>query len=362
MKEIISDRQGIILIVLFLLGSTIVIGVSTAAKEDYWIAIIIAFLTFLPVVFVYGRLLTLYPEKNLYEILEAIFGKIFGRIMGLLFIWYSLHLGSMVLYNFSAFINTVGLPETPIIAPSVFFMLLCVYGVKLGIEVIGKWGQFYVSILILIGLIIALLSIPNFKLDHVRPVLASGFKPIMKTSIDVISFPLSESVLFMAILSSLQKKASYYKVYLSGIVFGTLLILVVSTVNILVLGSYIKSLNFYDTYITTARISIGDFIQRIEILVSVAFCIAGFAKISICLMSAAKGISKLLNLNNYRLFVLPCALMIINLSYIDFQDIIDNQRFVADVYPYYAILINIIVPIFIFMTAEIKQRILKANK
>lgn len=356
MKEIISDRQGIILLILFILGSTIVLGVGTKAQQDVWIAIILGLLMFLPIIIVYGRLLTLFPEKDLYEILEVLFGRIAGRIISILYIWYSIHLGAMVLFNFSAFINVVGLPETPRIVPSICFMILCVYGVKLGVEVISRWGEFFITILFIIGAIIALLSIPNFKLDNIRPILSDGIKPVILGAIDVLSFPLSETVVFIAIFSSLQKKASYYKVYVTGVALGTLLVLAIATVNILVLGSYIKSLNYFNTYVTTARISIGDFIQRIEILVSVAFLVAGFIKISMCLMSAVKGINKLLNLKDYRSIVIPVALLMLNLSFFVYEDVMDNQRFVAEVYPYYAILVNVIVPVIILGAAELKVR------
>jgi spore germination protein KB len=356
MKEIISDRQGVILLILFILGSSVVIGVGVEAGRDVWIAILLGLAISLPIIFVYARLLTLFPEKDLYEILEVLFGKVVGRLITILYIWYSIHLGAMVLYNFSSFINVVGLPETPRLVPSVCFMLLCVYGVKLGIEVIGRWGEFFITILLTIAVIIALLSTPNFKLDHIMPILSNGIKPVMKGVIDVFSFPISETIVFMAILSSLQKKTSYYKVYMTGISLGILLLLAVAIVNTLVLGSYIKSLNYFTTYVTTARISIGDFVQRIEILVSIAFLVAGFVKISMCLLSAAKGISKLLKINDYRFIVIPTALIILNLSFFVYEDIMDTQRFVSKVYPYYAILINAIVPIFILIVAEIKIR------
>lgn len=356
MKEFISDRQGIILLILFILGSSVVIGVGVEAGRDVWIAVLLGLAISLPIIFVYARLLTLFPGKDLYEILEVLFGKVVGRLVTILYIWYSMHLGALVLYNFSSFINVVGLPETPRLVPSICFMILCIYGVKLGIEVIGRWGEFFITILITIAVIIGLLSTPNFELDHIRPVLSNGIKPVMKGAIDVFSFPLSETIVFMAIFSSLQKKASYYKVYMIGVSLGILLLLGVVIVNTLVLGPYIKSLNYFTTYVTTARINIGDFIQRIEILISIAFLVAGFVKISMCLLSAARGVSKLLNLNDYRVIVIPISMIILNLSFFVYEDIMDSQRFTSKVYPYYAILINAIVPITIFIAAEIKIR------
>ena len=63
-KEIITNKQGISIIVLFILGSSIVLSPGGGAKQDAWIAIIIALLIALPSVFVYSRLLSIYPEKN----------------------------------------------------------------------------------------------------------------------------------------------------------------------------------------------------------------------------------------------------------------------------------------------------------
>lgn len=354
MKEIISDRQGIILLILYILGSSVVIGTGIEAKQDMWIAIILGFIVSIPIISVYARLLKLFPEKDLYEILEVIFGKIVGRLIAILYIWYSIHLGALVLDNFSSFINVVGLPETPRLVTSACFMILCAYGVKQGVEVIGRWGQFFITVLLLIAVVIVLLSTQNFKLDNIRPVLANGIKPVMKGTLSVFAFPFSETIVFTAILSSLQKKASCYKVYITGAALGTLFLVVISIMNILVLGPYIISLNYFTTYVTTARISIGDFIQRIEILVSVAFLVTGFIKISMCLLSAAKGVKNILNFNDYRFIVNPMALMILNLSFFVYEDIMDTQSFVSKVYPYYAILINGIVPIVILIAGEIK--------
>lgn len=356
MKEIISDRQGIILLILFVLGSSLIVGTMGEAKQDSWIAVLMGLVITLPVIFVYARLLTLFPGKDLYEILEIVFGKVIGKLIAILYIWYSIHLGAMVLYNFSSFINIVGLPETPRVVPSICFMILCVYGVKLGIEVMGRWGEFFITILLVIAVIIALLSTPNFNLDNIRPVLSNGMKPIMNGALATFAFPLSETVVFLGLFSSLQKNASRYKVYIMGLAAGTLLLFAITIMNTLVLGTYFKSLTYFITYITTARISIGNFIQRIEILVSVAFLVAGFVKISICLMSAARGISKLLNFNDYRLIVIPIALILLNLSFFVYEDLMDSQRFVANVYPYYTILINALGPIGILIMAEFKIR------
>ena len=41
-NEMISERQGIVLIIMFIVGSTFLIGSGGIAKQDAWISIIIA--------------------------------------------------------------------------------------------------------------------------------------------------------------------------------------------------------------------------------------------------------------------------------------------------------------------------------
>lgn len=47
-KEVISDKQGINLVILFIMGSTLVIGTGAEAGKDSWLAIIIAIIFSFP--------------------------------------------------------------------------------------------------------------------------------------------------------------------------------------------------------------------------------------------------------------------------------------------------------------------------
>ena len=88
-NEAISERQGAILIILFILGSVLLIGSGGTAKQDAWISIIIAILVSSIVLLMYSRILSLYPGKDLFDILQIVMGKVLGKIISLLMIWYS---------------------------------------------------------------------------------------------------------------------------------------------------------------------------------------------------------------------------------------------------------------------------------
>ena len=127
--------------------------------------------------------------------------------------------------------------------------------------------------------------------------------------------------------------------------------------NLLVLGSKSAAISLFPTYETLSIIKIGEVFQRIEILAATGFIIAVFLKLSILLLAACKGISKILNLKDYRTIVFPVALMICNFSYFSFVNVAIFHDWTFKVFPYYSSIFEIIIPIIILITIEIKIRI-----
>jgi len=94
-NEAISERQGIILIILFILGNSLLIGAGGQAKQDAWIAIIISILWSIILLLMFSRILSLYPGKDLFDILQIVMGKIIGKIVSILMIWFAFHFGTL---------------------------------------------------------------------------------------------------------------------------------------------------------------------------------------------------------------------------------------------------------------------------
>lgn len=142
-RQIISNSQGICIMSMFLIGTSIVLEVAKNAKQDAWISIALGIIMSLPMIVVYSKLLNNFPEKDLYDIFQYVFGKKIGKVISVLFIWYVFHLGALVIRVFSEFVNVVSLPETPQSIFAIFLGLLCIWTVKSGIEVLGRLAMFF---------------------------------------------------------------------------------------------------------------------------------------------------------------------------------------------------------------------------
>ncbi|WP_340147249.1 GerAB/ArcD/ProY family transporter [Ruminiclostridium josui] len=64
LKEQISDKEGIILLLMFIIGTTMIIGAGGNAKNDAWISAILATVFFIPMLLIYSRLLFDFSRKR----------------------------------------------------------------------------------------------------------------------------------------------------------------------------------------------------------------------------------------------------------------------------------------------------------
>ncbi|MDF2686928.1 MAG: spore gernimation protein [Clostridia bacterium] len=354
-KEVINDKEAICLFTAFIFGSSLILGVGGSAKNDAWLAVITGIIMSVPILLVYIRLLSLYPGKDLFDILILTFGKIIGRIVAVFYILYSFSLGGLVFRNYGEFINTVALPETPLFVTILSLGLLSIIAVRLGIEVMGRTAALFLPIILLILAVVQLLVLPEVHFNYLKPVLAEGIGPVLMGGFKVFSFPFAETVLLIGVFSSLKTKKSPFKVFYWGILISVITIMILTVRNTGVLGNMADKL-YFPAYEAVSRINIGDFLQRMEVTVSFVFFISVFVKSSVCLLVTSKGIAKMFNLKDYRSIVIQTGFLMIYFSYTFYDNIMEMKYWADKVYPYYVFPVQVILPIIIWITAEIKSR------
>jgi spore germination protein KB len=335
------------------MGTTFVVSGQHKVKQDAWIAILIALLMSLPLIFIYGRLLRLFPNKNLFDIVEKVFGKVIGKIIILLYTFYFFHLGSLVIRNVTEFVQVVSFPETPQFFVALSLGILSIYMAKSGIEVLGRWTEFILPFLLFVLMVTILLSTSKFNFSNLQPVLYNGWKPVISNAFSIFFFPLGEIVIFTSLFDSLKSKNSAFKIYLLSLVIGSAIIFIVYIRNILVLGIPNLSQMYFPSYYSVSLINIGEFIQRIEVIISIVFILSGFAKTSVCLLTASIGVSKLFKLPDYKQICAPVCFLMINLSIVIYSSTMEMFEWI-EVYEYYASLFQIIFPLIALITARIR--------
>ena len=356
-KEVISTRQGIKMAILFLFGSTLIMGTGGAPGRDMWISTLAAVIATVPVYMIYARILSLFPGKDLFEILEHNFGKAIGKLMGIVFVWFAFHLGALVMRNIGEFIFTESLTQTPMIAPMIGFALLCIWGAKAGVETIAKCADYFILFVMVLLVVYSLLAIPIMDVENVPPIMGKGLLSSLKGTFSAFSYPFGEALVLMYIFSSIKEKKATYRIFLMALLVAGITISFIALRNIMILGPFTLKSVYFPAYTAITRINIGNFLQRIEVGVTIVFLLCGFMKTSICLLGATKGLGRILGFDDYRILVTPVGLLMLNLSYIIYGSIMEMYDWAFKIWPYYAFIFEAVLPVFIWIFIEVKEKL-----
>jgi spore germination protein (amino acid permease) len=355
MNPKITEKQIQATIIMFWLGSLVVIGIDPQSKQDSWIASLLAGIMILPLLFLYIRLTSLYPGKNLFEILIQIFGKVFGRILIFIYVFFSIHLGGIILKVFSTFVHILNMPETPEPAILFFIILLSVWTVKSGPENIGRMSKYTFPIIVVSVAATFMAGAKDMDIGNLKPIMNTDLKTLLGSAFSLCVLPLGEAFLCLSFFSSLDPQTKPYRFFFKALIWTLVIVIVVNLRNILILGFPSATMFYFPSYETVGIISIGDFFSRAEVLIGINLMLAGFIKVAVCLYSSSLGLAKLLNAADQKLYVVPCALLMVTLAGILYENTVEWVEWIP-VYEIYAIPFQIIFPIIILIGAEIKAR------
>jgi len=313
----IGGRQFTVLVFMYTTGSSLLLAPSlltSSAKQDAWLAAIFGVGVGLLLAYLYQTLGNLYPNMTLVEYSEEILGKWIGKAVSLLFFTFIFFLAAFVLRNIGDFITTQIMPETPIQSIHILFLIVVMMGTRLGIEPLARSAEILFPWFIVLFLLLVIFVSPQMELQKIQPVLEEGVTPVLKASLPFISFPFLELIIFLMILPYVNRSKEAGKAFLMGTWMGGAVIIILTTLAILILGTDLTTRNLYPSYALAKKINIGDFIQRIEAIVAGMWFISIFFKLTICFYASTLSLAQILKLKEYRILVFPLGLILLALS------------------------------------------------
>lgn len=351
----VSIAQAVSLYVLMIIGTSVIVGPDSSAKQDTWVAVLIGLVASLPFLLMQIRLYRLFPDQTMEQIIVHVLGKAFGKVIMVSFAIYSISLGAMVSRNISEFIETVSMPRTPQYFLEIAMVLLAIWSAKSGLTTMGRCAFYGVFPIAMIVILPAAIGLPDMKVEHILPVFATDFKTMSSAAFSFMSFPFMETLILGTQLYQLRKGQNHYKALYIGILIGGLLLALINVRNIAILGPIINSVMVFPGYDAVSVIQLGDFFTRFEAVATASLILCSFMKMSICLLVASKGVAFSLGVKDYRDVVVAVAMVILLLSSYMYDNIMQMLQFAAS-YRYYALPLQILSPLVLWIVAEIKVK------
>ncbi|MFW6035918.1 MAG: GerAB/ArcD/ProY family transporter [Halothermotrichaceae bacterium] len=353
-KVRISKYQLIMMVLGFMYG--VVINPAASAKQDGWLVIILTTFAAVPVVFLFVYISLLNPEKNLLEILKRHFGKYVGSIIGLLYVWYFLHLAAIVIRNFGDFVVITIFPETPVLAVIIAMAVVIAFAVRKGLEVMARSTEILiifvpVSVIIITSLMLGSVDIKNWK-----PFLEKGIIPVLKVVKTLIGFPVGELVIFLMIFPALNDKKKLLKSTLIGVFSVGLIFFIVNVRDLFVLGADMYSRSTFPSALAIRLIPKVN----LDPFYLVSLLLGGSLKVAICIYAAVKGLAEIFSIDNYKPFVLPMTALMVALSIWLYESFFEVTTWSEKNYFAYAFPFEFIIPIILLLMSIYKKY--KSNK
>jgi spore germination protein KB len=364
-QEKISRFQLFYLIVGYVLGTAIILGLGAEVKQDAWIFILVGMLFGMILLSIYMQLSAFYPDDTLVQMIPKIIGKYLSYPIILLYILHFTYSAARACRELGDLLASTILTETPLIVIIGSFMVLMIYCLRGGVETLCRMSEvvFPVYIFALMLIWILLFSIKGFDVNNLAPVLANGVKSVIKKTFPyAINFPFGETVVFMMFFPFLNNKKNIKKIGLSAILMGGILLTVNSIMMLSVLGPEIYSNNIFSLLTATRIVSIADFLERFDVLVILMMVTGVFFKVGGFTFGAAVGIAQLFKLKQTHSVMLGLGTIITSLSLISATSYVEHLEIGYTLYvPYIHTLLQIIIPILLLCIAFIRKKFNSEN-
>lgn len=320
-----SVRQLKVLVIFFIVGDIAWFLPSLTASivhQDAWIAAIMGSAAgwgFAAFIFWFGMR---FPGKTLVDIHREAAGKWIGGLLSLLFIVHMVSGASAEVRAIGQFVTTQIMTETPMRVILLVFTIAVIIALFAGLEAVSLTAQVFFLLFVLLSVLLFALLIGELDFTKLLPMLNHSPVEFARASLMMSAFPYAEMTAFLMILPAVKKEEGMFKHYMHAVMWGGLMIILLVLLSLLAIGAYLTEQQLYPTYTMAKKISIGDFLQRLEFILIISYVMSTFFKCVIIIYAAKKAILQLFKLRNGRAFIIPVGFLMFGFSYIMAPDIV----------------------------------------
>jgi spore germination protein KB len=316
-KAKISLYQLFVLILLFELGSAILVPLAIDAKQDAWLAILFGMLGGLILFWVNYRLFLYYPELVPPEYMQKLLGKIVGTILAFSYIIFFMYTAARVLRDFGEMLLTFAYLDTPLFIVNALLMLVIIYAVSKGIEVVARTGElffFFIYFLAIVGFILIVFS-GLIDINNLKPVLEDGIFPVAKVVFtQTLYFPFGEAIVFSMIFPYIKKRKRVKKIGLFAIMLSGINLAITMAINIGVLGVDLASRSQFPLLSTIQSIQVAEFLERLDVFFMISLVICIFFKVSIYFYAALASTAVIFKIKEPSSLTYPMGMVVLFMS------------------------------------------------
>ncbi len=272
------------------------------AGNSSWVSVLIGFAVSLLIVGLYGRLTKRYPGMSLPQINGAVFGRVAGKIVTVLYIFYFLSLAVLNTRDLGDFIASSVLRQTPRTLIFIVFILLCAWAVRKGPVNMTRYAFLATAVSIGAVLTNTLFLADKYNPQNLLPAFTLPARNYLIGAHIVTMLPFCEILAFTMFIPHMYRPPEFGRAMRKGLIIAAVMLLIVVLRDTVVLGKFITVLSM-PSYDSARYINIGDVLTRVEIIYAIVLVALLFFKVSVVYYAGASGLRQLFETQSYRPYV-----------------------------------------------------------
>lgn len=313
-QETISPKQLFALMVLFELGTALVVPIGLESGHAIWLSILLALPGGMLLYWITSGLYNRYPELNLSGCMQKIVGKWIGRGLSLLYLSLFMHFSARNLRETGNLLLSASYDKTPLLFINAAMIIAVVYMLRKGIGAFAKMAEIYIFVIFLIGVISNVLIVASglVQLRNLFPLQMRDVKGVLASAYpEIWMFPFGELFLFLTLLPYLGKKRSARTTGMLALLAGGLLLSFTHAVEISVLGEKIYARSTFPLFSTISLVNVANFIQRLDAFVILAMIICAFFKMTAYCYGASIIAAEVFQVRDMKKLAVPVGVIVL---------------------------------------------------
>ena len=356
-KSKIGTIEAIMLILTIIVAHSVLsmpTNILSSYKSASILNVIYVSIIAIGIAYIIYRLLKNFPNMDIIDISEAIGGKVFRNIVGIIFIAYFILSSSLMLRSFCESIQILYFPMTDII----FIMALIVIAVsianRLNFIATVKTNVFILPIALIGLLFLFFTNINKFVPQRIFPILGEGaFNTFVLGLTNLASFG---GIAYLYFLPPLLKDNTKFKKITIISIVVTAIYLIFTIATLLFIFTFFTNVSeISPLYTATRYIEFGTFFQRLESVFLLIWILVFACYLSIVIKFSMGIFQKITGITNKKPLIDIFGLLILGIALIP-KNLAISQGFEEKVYPYLMIGIVLVLGIGILIFANLAKK------
>lgn len=365
MKTQISNAMLIAIIINLVYAKAIGVTQGILARQaggDMWIVTIFSTIFGLFVMLLTVATIKRLPEKNILEQTKALVGKWGEKLIAIALFLFFLGAFGGIMITIVYHLMDYFLPDMPVFVFVVVILIVGVYGLFKGIEVMARLAVLGLFSIITLNILLLLGSLSFFEIHNFQPVLRNGFL----NAVEVTKHHNADwgmATLMVAILLPMVKQKEKWTTYsLKGIFYGGVFIVMWPILEVGVLSSEVAGQYIVACMQMARSAEIGQFVHRYELIMVIFFSLSALIQVVFCLLCASISAKHIFGAQRLSIFFIPVTLILGGFGYWIVDNHIRAMDFLTYYWPYIAMPVTFGVPITVFVLGMILKKKLPGNE